>query len=157
MAVNITIFEKSDHVGGRTLTVNPHDDPSSPIELGASIFVTANQILYNATQTFSLPLTSHNSGLASDITAIYDGEKFVYQTTQGQGWWWDVAKLWWKYGLSPYRAVKLARGSMAEFLKLYEEPWFPFVSLTQRVHELGLCKLTAITGEQLLEQSQVIN
>lgn len=48
--INVTVFEKTGRIGGRTLTVNVYDDPIEPIELGASIFVDVNYILSNATR-----------------------------------------------------------------------------------------------------------
>ena len=161
LPLNVTIFEKTNHIGGRTLTVNAWDSPNEPIELGASIFVEINHILYNATKDFHLPLggkphPDEGSTLPpQDVTAIWDGENIVYQSTKGSSWWWDAAKLWWKYGMAPYKAVKLVKEVVGQFLQLYEEPWFPFRSLTQRVFELGLEKVTAVTGEQFLDQKGV--
>lgn len=79
----------------------------------------------------------------------------MYKSVVGEGWWWDVGRLWWKYGTSPYSAVKLVQKTVGTFLKLYEEPYFPFRSLTQRVFELGLEKVTAVTGEQFLNENKV--
>lgn len=155
--INVTIFEKTGRVGGRTLTVSAYDDPLQPIELGASIFVAVNHILYNGTKNFNLSVGA-NYRVASgqdDITAIWDGESFVYETTDGTAWWWDAGKLWWRYGTSPYRAVNLVKEVVGKFLKLYEQPYFPFRSLTARAYELGLVGITAITGEQLLAQNKV--
>jgi len=47
-AVNITVFERNDYIGGRSTTVDVYDDPMNPAELGASIFVKANHILESA-------------------------------------------------------------------------------------------------------------
>ncbi|KAK1068208.1 hypothetical protein LTR33_011192 [Friedmanniomyces endolithicus] len=47
-AVNITVFERNDYIGGRSTTVDVYDDLTSPVELGASIFVNANHILESA-------------------------------------------------------------------------------------------------------------
>ncbi|KAH0493014.1 hypothetical protein TgHK011_007937 [Trichoderma gracile] len=157
--VNITIFEKTDRVGGRTLTVNAYGDARHPIELGASIFVAVNHILYNGTRNFNLS-TAANYREASepdDVTAIWDGGDggFVYETTDGTAWWWDAGKLWWRYGTSPYRAVKLVKEVVGKFLKLYEGPYFPFRSLTARAYELGLVGATAVTGEQFLKQHKI--
>ncbi|KAM0447779.1 hypothetical protein ACHAO4_008729 [Trichoderma viride] len=155
--VNITIFEKTDRIGGRTLTVNAHDDPSQPIELGASIFVAVNHILYNGTKNFNLSIGSNYRVAESqaDVTAIWDGESFVYETTDGTAWWWDAGKLWWRYGMSPYRAVNLVKEVVGKFLKLYEQPYFPFRSLTARTYELGLVEITGVTGEQFLAQNKI--
>ncbi|ODA75912.1 hypothetical protein RJ55_08553 [Drechmeria coniospora] len=150
LAINITILERSGHIGGRTVTVPVFEDPALPIELGASIFVTVNHILYNATKAFDLPLTEMSASASGDITAIWDGDSFVFESTKGSKWWWDAGKLWWRYGLAPYRALKLVKSVVDTFLKLYDEPNFPFRSLTQRVFELDLHKATAVTGSQFL-------
>ncbi|KAL6356642.1 hypothetical protein LRP88_10247 [Fusarium phalaenopsidis] len=152
LAVNITIFEKTDRIGGRSLTVPAYGDESLPIELGASIFVAVNAILYNATERFQLPVSEPQRLEKGDITAIWDGINFVYQTEEGSSQWWDLAKLFWKYGLAPYKAKKIVDSMLEQFLQLYEPPYFPFKSLTQRAQEMGMTELTGITGEQGLAQ-----
>ncbi|KAL7951399.1 hypothetical protein V8C42DRAFT_7180 [Trichoderma barbatum] len=155
--INITIFEKTGRIGGRTLTVSAYDDPLQPIELGASIFVAVNHIMYNGTKNFNLSIGSNYRVASSqdDVTAIWDGDSFVYETTDGTAWWWDAGKLWWKYGMSPYRAVNLVKEVVGKFLKLYEQPYFPFRSLTARAYELGLVGITALTGEQFLAEHKI--
>lgn len=152
--LNITIFEKTHHIGGRTLTVDAFDDPLEPVEVGASIFVDVNKILWNATRDFALDLRDP-SGDADRLTVIWNGNEFVYQSAAGSSWWWDVAKLLWKYGPSPYSAQKLMKSTVATFLKLYEEPYFPFRSLSARVFELDLAKVTGVTGKQFLEDNGI--
>lgn len=155
--VNITIFEKTGRIGGRTLTVSAFDDPLQPIELGASIFVAVNHIMFNGTKNFNLSIGANYRTASSqdDITAIWDGDSFVYETTDGTSWWWDAGKLWWRYGMSPYRAVNLVKEVVGKFLKLYEPPYFPFRSLTARAYELDLVKITAVTGEQFLAHHKI--
>ncbi|KFA67015.1 hypothetical protein S40285_05123 [Stachybotrys chlorohalonatus IBT 40285] len=153
LPINITVFEKTDRVGGRTLTVNAYDNPLYPVELGASIFVSVNHIMVNATRTFDLPVTDKDG--PGDITAIWNGETFVYQSARDTSWWWDATKLFWKYGTSPYTTQKLVNSVVAKFLSLYEAPYFPFRSLTQRAFELGLEKITAVTGEQFLAENKI--
>ncbi|KAJ3468702.1 hypothetical protein MRS44_002767 [Fusarium solani] len=155
LAVNITIFEKTDRIGGRSLTVPAYGDESLPIELGASIFVAVNAILYNATERFQLPVSEPQRLEKGDITAIWDGINFVYQTEEGSSQWWDLAKLFWKYGLAPYKAKKIVDSMLEQFLQLYEPPYFPFKSLTQRAQEMGMTELTGITGEQGLAQGDI--
>ncbi|VUC35529.1 unnamed protein product [Clonostachys rosea] len=153
--VNVTVFEKAGRIGGRTLTVNAYDSPAVPVELGASIFVNVNHIMYNATRDFNLSVNDLEATLAGgDITAIWDGKTFVYESVSGQSWWWDAAKMWWKYGTSPYYAIKMVNRVVGSFLRLYEKPYFPFRSLTQRVYELDLASITSITGEQFLRQNK---
>ena len=52
--IEISIFDPADHPGGRSTTVNAFNLSSEPVELGASIFVKINHILYNATKEFGL-------------------------------------------------------------------------------------------------------
>src|SRR5690348_8857591 len=44
----ITVFESLPRIGGRSCTVDALNSPQHPTELGASIFVKTNPILYNA-------------------------------------------------------------------------------------------------------------
>ncbi|GME77895.1 unnamed protein product [Ambrosiozyma monospora] len=80
--VNITIFEQNDHVGGRstTLKLDGHS-----IELGASIFVKDNVILYNALDEFNLFTTAdhddedgHGDVDDDDGLGIWNGTAFEY-------------------------------------------------------------------------------
>ncbi|KAG5983579.1 hypothetical protein E4U55_007821 [Claviceps digitariae] len=153
LILNVTLFEKTDRIGGRTLTVSPFNDPQHRVELGASIFIKDNHIMYNASQKFGLDLSELTAPEPTDYTAIWDGETIVFRSERGSPWWWDAAKLFLKYGLAPYRAVQLVRSSVGTFLQLYEEPYFPFRSLTQRAFELGLLRLTGVTGEQFLREN----
>lgn len=152
--MNITIFEKTNHIGGRSLTVDVYDDILEPVELGASIFVKANAILYNATQEFGLGTRDPGSD-ADKLTVIWDGSDFVFETSTETSWWWDIIKLAWKYGLAPYRAQKLMQKTVGTFLKLYEEPYFPFRSLSTRSFELDLAKITGVTGQQFLADNGI--
>ncbi|KAI0835886.1 prenylcysteine oxidase [Hypoxylon sp. FL0890] len=152
--VNITIFEKTSHIGGRTLTVNVYDDPINPVELGASIFVEINHILYNATKAFNLPLTNPGSD-EKGLLGIWDGKRFVY-TQDSESWgWWNLAKLFWKYGTAPYYTHRLVQDTIATFLKLYDAPYFPFRSLSTKAFELGLVRITGATGQQFLAENKL--
>lgn len=59
--MNITVFERSEYVGGRSTTVNVFGDERYPIELGASIFVSENKILRQAADEFGLELTEYEA------------------------------------------------------------------------------------------------
>ncbi|KAK2735096.1 prenylcysteine oxidase [Colletotrichum kahawae] len=152
--VNITVFEKTNHIGGRTLTVEAYDNPLEQVELGASIFIEANQILYNASRRFGLPLKEPESG-SDGFLGIWDGEQFVYTQDDSSWQWWNLAKLFWKYGLAPYKAQKLVQSTIDTFLQLYEAPHFPFRSLTQRAFELDLLKATSVTGKEFLANNDI--
>jgi prenylcysteine oxidase/farnesylcysteine lyase len=142
-------------VGGRSTTVNAFDDPLEPVELGASIFVEVNRILRDAANEFGLHPKSHTSADdESELLGIWNGEKFVF-TQKGEASWFDLAKLFWKYGLAPMRTQRLMRSTVGKFLKLYEPPFFPFRSLSDRALDLDLTPVTAVTGEQFLTANNV--
>ncbi|KAJ2987832.1 hypothetical protein NUW58_g4293 [Xylaria curta] len=147
--INITVFEKTSRIGGRTLTVNVYDDPTEPVELGASIFVDVNYILANATRDFGL--TTKDPGCDErGLLGIWNGDSFVY-TQDSNSWdWVNLARLFWKYGTAPYHTYRLVQSTVTTFLKLYEEPFFPFRSLSTRAFQLDLAKITGVTGRQFL-------
>ncbi|KAI1121759.1 prenylcysteine oxidase [Nemania abortiva] len=149
IAINVTVFEKTGRIGGRTLTVNVYDDPFEPIELGASIFVDVNYILSNATRDFNLTVKDPGAE-EGGLLGIWDGESFVYTQNTNSWDWVNLARLFWKYGTAPYYTHKLVQGTVATFLKLYEEPFFPFRSLSARAFQLDLAKITGVTGRQFL-------
>ncbi|KAH7029057.1 prenylcysteine oxidase [Microdochium trichocladiopsis] len=152
--LNVTIFEKTSHIGGRSLTVNAYDDPLQPVELGASIFVEVNHILWNATNDFNLTRVDPGADEKGTL-AIWDGYSFVYEQDSDSWGWWNLAKLFWKYGTAPYYTDKLVKQVINTFLKLYERPYFPFRSLSTRAFELGLTAITGVTGEQFLAQNKL--
>ena len=153
IAINVTVFERNPYVGGRTTTVNAYGNPLEPVELGGSIFVEVNAILKNASALFGLQPKEYISD--TEILGIWNGETFVY-TQKDSGWkYWDIAKLLWKYGLAPIRTQRLAKSIVNKFLKLYEFPFFPFRSLSDRALDLDLISVTSQTGEQFLAANGV--
>lgn len=91
ITINLTVFEKSSYVGGRSTTVNAYDNPLEPVELGASIFVEINTILKNASDNFGLGIKSRSSSDVTELLGIWDGDKFVFTQEEG-GWeWWSTA------------------------------------------------------------------
>ena len=157
-AVNITVYERSHYVGGRSTTVNVYSDPTEPVELGASIFVKVNKNLVSAAE--ELGLTIEDSGInrpkeSPQMLGVWDGKQFVFVQDQGTNAWWDIAKLLWKYGLDPLRTQRLTAKTVGNFLKMYSPPYFPFHSLSEVAHELGLTHATATTGVGFLAQNQI--
>ncbi|EXJ85827.1 hypothetical protein A1O1_06196 [Capronia coronata CBS 617.96] len=166
--LDITVFDANPRIGGRTTTVNALDDPRYPTELGASIFVKVNHILYNATRDFGLA----PSGKIYEATpesqyelGIWDGNQFVFKTASDDdddddtrsSWrgWWDIAKLLWKYGLSPIRTQRATKAAVGAFLQVYEEPLFPFRSLQEAVDRTALDAYTGVSGREVLQETHV--
>ena len=111
--------------------------------------------MYNASQEFGLGVKASASGEDDGVLGIWDGYDFVFTIKNSDSWWWNTAKLFWRYGVAPYRAQKLMEGTVKAFLKIYESPYVPFKSLTEVATDLGLTRTTGATGEQLLELHKV--
>ena len=155
--VEITVFERASYVGGRSTTVDVFDNPAYPVELGASIFVSANYNLVNASRDLGLISRGASSAQpkeSEDSIGIWDGKKFVV-SLQNTSSWWNIGKILWRYGLAPIRAQSLMKSTVKKFLRLYEEPMFPFRSLSSAVEALGLLDATASPGEVFLEKNGI--
>ncbi|KAK0567786.1 hypothetical protein OC861_002529 [Tilletia horrida] len=191
--IEITLFEKSTRLGGRSTTIpafakdaehgvdidqewtrgasldtDDHALPPeyAPIELGASIFVSANRNLVRAAELFGLNTTTGGIGLDDDDsgvgTSIWDGQQFVYEGLDGS--WWNSARMIWRYGYSPLTMRNLVGGLINTFTKLYDPsflhrpktetgnnkyktisgfPWSTIESLAQRMKFNELTSQTA--------------
>lgn len=156
LETDVTLFEESDYIGGRSTVLWPwNDDPfedprklgepdtyEAPVELGASIFVGANLNLQKARRVFGLDFEEY--GGEDGETAIWDGERWVYQETGHFIWnWWGKAKLLWRfvfffplplpafgnvsssdipsrsYGRSPFTVRTLVKSTVDSFVDLY--------------------------------------
>ncbi|KAI9691326.1 MAG: hypothetical protein M1820_009747 [Bogoriella megaspora] len=154
--VNITLFERNSYIGGRSTTVNAYDDPSQPVELGASIFVEVNRILVEAAKAFNLSTRSFSPDRAETggpELGVWNGQEFV--VTMGGGKWWDLGKILWRYGYAPIKTKNLMKEMVGKFTKMYDAPYFPWGSLSDVVEKLGLNRMTGMTGEQYLQQNGV--
>ncbi|KAA8566081.1 hypothetical protein EYC84_008685 [Monilinia fructicola] len=154
LSINVTIFERSSYIGGRSTTVNAYGNPLEPVELGASIFVEVNAILKNASREFGLHPKSTDTEEA-EVLGIWDGAEFVYTQKDSDWKYWDIAKLLWKYGLAPLKTQRLMKTVVGKFLQLYEAPYFPFRSLSERIEELDLKTVASVTGEQFLADNNI--
>lgn len=153
--VNITVYEKSSYIGGRSTTINAYGNTEEPVELGASIFVEVNTILKNSSDAFGLKRKINSWETSAETLGIWNGNEFVFQQKAGGWYYWDVIKLTWKYGLAPFRTERLMKSTVAKFLKLYDYPFFPFRSLSDRALDLDLTPVTSVTGEQYLTANNV--
>ena len=159
--IEIDLFESADRIGGRTTTVNAFDDERYPVELGGSIFVEVNKILVNLTNEFGLNTKTnlHEAGPDSDYDlGVWDGSQFVFKQSSGEGRWqgyWDIAKLLWKYGLSPIRTQRLMKDAVGRFLNFYEAPTFPFATLQSAVMKNKLLEFTSQPGSETLASAGI--
>lgn len=154
--VNITVFERNSYVGGRSTTVNVLEHPAYPVELGASIFVKVNYNLMNASKELGLFVDSADatrSKQADDSIGVWDGKQFVFVLQNNS--WWNIPKLLWRYGWAPIRTQSLMKSTVNKFLKLYEEPMFPFRSLTAAAAAVGLLDSTSTPGDVFLKENKI--
>jgi prenylcysteine oxidase/farnesylcysteine lyase len=68
----MTVFERASYIGGRSITVNAYNDPSKPVELGASIFVEVNKILKDAAVEFGLQVKDRSDGEEPELLGIWE-------------------------------------------------------------------------------------
>ena len=145
------------YIGGRSTTVNVLDNPAYPVELGASIFVQVNYNLVNASRDLGLTVSRADHGRPRKTDAsigIWDGTQFVF-TIKDTYSWWNIARLLWRYGTAPLRTQKLMKNIVGRFLRLYEEPVFPFQSLTEAAAAVDLLNVTASSGQDFLTTNHI--
>ncbi|KAJ5294100.1 hypothetical protein N7508_008921 [Penicillium antarcticum] len=155
--VKITVYERESYVGGRSTTVNVFGDPAYPIELGASIFVQVNYNLVNASRDLGLTVRSADYARpqeADESIGIWDGSQFVFSLKNTYKWW-NLGRLFWRYGLAPLRTQNLVKKIVGQFLRLYEEPLFPFNSLSGAAIAAELLNATASSGAAFLHANDV--
>lgn len=129
-----------------------------PVEMGASIFVEINEILMNATKEFGLNMRNADHGRpneSEDNLGIWDGTQFVYRHKNNGYYWWDVAKLLWKYGMSPIRTRNIVKSTVEKFFDMYNQPHFPWKSLSAAVVNAGLADATSATGSEFLKRNSI--
>ncbi|KAJ5574180.1 uncharacterized protein N7459_008607 [Penicillium hispanicum] len=155
--IDVTVFERASYIGGRSTTVDVFDDPAYPIELGASIFVQVNHNLVNASRDLGLAVSSADHGRpreTDESIGIWDGTQFVF-TMKNTYSWWNIARLFWRYGMAPLRTQNLMKSIVGRFLRLYEEPLFPFQSLTEAAVAADLLNATSSPGQAFLDANQI--
>ncbi|KAH0538044.1 hypothetical protein FGG08_005356 [Glutinoglossum americanum] len=148
---SITVYGRSSYTGGRSTTVNIFDDESELAELGPSIFVEVNRNLVNAVKEFGLTTgEAHKprSAEAPERLGVWNGREFVFYIVGRR-------PLLVECSWTPIRTHNLIKSIVGSFLKTYEEPYFPFRSLSQAAYDLGLTNITSETGERFLEANKI--
>ncbi|EJT97077.1 FAD/NADP-binding domain-containing protein [Dacryopinax primogenitus] len=149
--VVIDVYEKENHVGGRSTTVYPFDDHTlEPIELGASIFVDANKNMVRALSEWSLSTVPFEN---AEAIGIWDGEGFAVVMKGNKPTWWDQAKLLWRYGLvAPMRTQRLVKRLISSFLALYTGSNPPFDTVTHLSKVMGFPEFTEQNAKSYFSQ-----
>ncbi|SCU98809.1 LADA_0H15500g1_1 [Lachancea dasiensis] len=157
---NITIFEDNGYIGGRSTTIKNYD-PNYPfdIELGGSVFVDANKILFNAAKEFNLTtkrdnLRSQYPKLFHGTIGVWDGTDFVFTQSASDSGLFNKAKLFLKYKLSPLRTYFLVKNFIQDFLNGFYDKYFPF-ELDYAAGHTQLGPVANVTGASFLESHHV--
>ncbi|QRV89081.1 prenylcysteine lyase [Ceratobasidium sp. AG-Ba] len=124
--VAVTVYEKEYRIGGRTTTVYPYNDTSyDPIELGASIFTTANRNMMRATDELGLERVQF--GAAIPGLGIWDGKQFVWRTTENATA--DGIRMAERYQDGPAKSG----GLIAQFLEAFANSYSPSLKAFQNI------------------------
>ncbi|CAO3587125.1 unnamed protein product [Absidia cylindrospora] len=148
LPLHITVYEKEDRVGGRSMTIPIKGDPTlGHIELGASIFVSVNYNMMNASEKFGLPLKHLTE---ETKLGIWNGESFLFEETGNQ--YWDAAKMLWRYGMAPLRFPNHLRSILDKFLTVYDidDRHKAFTALPEILDQLNLKALVNQSGSDHL-------
>lgn len=151
------MYERSNYIGGRSTTINVFDDPLESVELGASIFVEVNHNLVSAVKRFNLSTRSYRGDDLDGLTSalgVWDGQNLVFLQSDGSYSWWNTVKILWKYGLSPIRTRNLMKVTVNKFLLMYGPPFFPFKSIGEVVHAIGLTAVST-PSQSFLDQNKI--
>ncbi|ANB15495.1 prenylcysteine lyase, putative [Sugiyamaella lignohabitans] len=148
--VDVTIFDKNDYIGGRVKTIEIEGES---YELGGSIFVTVNSLLIEGAEQFNLNISTPEEPEGNNSTvSVWDGQELIYDFPRGWSWWKGILFLK-DFGLSPLYATYYMRTTIGKFLQLYEEPLFPWSSLTTVVDEVGLTELIGTDSRTWLNKN----
>jgi prenylcysteine oxidase/farnesylcysteine lyase len=103
---------------------------------------------------FNLTLKGH-SGEDGGM-AIWDGTEFVYKESN---WgYWDLAKMFWRYGRSPLTVNGIVKRTVASFISLYSADFAsygPFSSLASFAAATNLTHAASMTASIFFESNSV--
>ncbi|KIJ27216.1 hypothetical protein M422DRAFT_271647 [Sphaerobolus stellatus SS14] len=144
--LEIEVFEREGYIGGRSTVVFPHNSKAfQPVELGASIFVTANKNLIRAAQEFGLTLTAPGGelgGLEFGMGRVF-GSWYEFTLCDS-----DDARLVARYGLdSITRTQDLTQDMLNHYLELYNTTTPDWKDVARISAFLNLTRLTSQTTE----------
>lgn len=108
--LDITVFEKSSHVGGRMAEVFYRDTHA---ELGAGIYIEANRNLVELAKKFNCPSTLFDRNRR---TICWDGESILYKSNV----WFSKIRLVYNYGWSLFRLYRYLHSKLSEFMRCYD-------------------------------------
>eukprot|EP00111_Clytia_hemisphaerica_P007351 TCONS_00021385-protein len=151
--VQIDVFEKNDHLGGRMHAIDVNGEQ---IESGGTIIHSSNRYMVDFAKDLEM-----DTNIATDDAklGIYNGKEFVF--LQSSWKWLNVAKLIWRYGPFSLRNMDSALTRMLnDFVKIYDiqESEQAFRTVPEMLNALGgdhFVELTKNTSTQALKDEGV--
>ncbi|GME85618.1 unnamed protein product [Ambrosiozyma monospora] len=120
--VEITVFEKDDHIGGRSTTI---DVDGYPVELGGAIFVDCNSVLKKGLLDYNLTLNAKEQ--PPNGMGVWNGDGFDFIGFKGNKII-DMIKFLFHCGAGVWKMDKAREQVVDEYLHGYynEDINFPF-------------------------------
>lgn len=116
--IRVTIFERTNRLGGRISTVPLDLSNGSSIEAGASIIAARNRLMTHFTQLLKLKRQQPDS---DEKLALWDGESYRMRLSSYASI--TVIRMLFRYGLSIFRMRTLVNELLSQFDKLYPTTW----------------------------------
>ena len=145
--VEVTLFERSNELGGRSSSV-PFDGDGQMLEMGAGILYTGNRYLYN----LSLLLGLHHVSAPPRSFGLWDGDSFAFQS--GRSKFTTSLKMLLRYGRSVLRLSATVKRRLSDFTQLYalQQHGHAYERPEELWAAVGLHNLTQTTIEQYLRE-----
>ncbi|KAI9105655.1 Prenylcysteine lyase-domain-containing protein [Phlyctochytrium arcticum] len=154
--VKLTIYEETDKIGGRAQALNVS---GLIVELGASIFLKENRLLYSAVQEFGLEAHDvqaavHESGISP--WGIWNGQEFLFKASPNKAKM--IADMLWRYKLAPITVRRLAREAADAFARAAynDSNSLEFSDLKQYTQLLGIADYANVTADTFFKNDRAI-
>ena len=151
--VLIDVYEKAEHVGGRSDTLDASEFVV-PLDAGATAIFSRNEYLTSFVNTFGLVKASDGGG--KDVIGLWDGTRFRFEWPDGPAL---PARLLARYGLSPLRVIKAVKSAVDKLCAIYalqanNSSWS---SPAELFEALGLKALTQVSAYDFFEKNLSIS
>lgn len=149
--VEIQMFEKNDHIGGRA---SDFLFEGQVIEAGASIVQDSNRYFIHSAARLGLEMKKAGTD-PDDTFGIFDGTDFIFKESP-----WQIAtlaKLFWKFGMDLFRMNNLVKDFVKKFTHIYEiqDQGKAFHTPEELYETVGVYNLTQQTLAHFLESNGI--
>lgn len=154
LAVEITIFERADRVGGRAKLAHVNDELVEDFEVGASTFSKEDRFLMSMMGVLGLEEATQDRG--NKDMGVWDGSRLVFYQRWQTPVWWNRAKFLWKYGLAPFRTQALAKKVIEELRASFEIDNLGLNLHSNTVPHANIEEANSTTAEAYLEKHNIL-